>query len=271
MLKNQVALVTGVSSGIGRETALLLARRGARVFGTIRREHPGETIEGIELLHLDVTDEQSVSDAVGAVLQAANAIHVLVNNAGYAVAGAIEETSVTEARQQFDTNFFGVMRVTRAVLPVMRRQGYGRIVNMSSLAGLVPAPYRGIYSASKHALEGYTEALDHEIRQFGVRAMLVEPVFTKTKIETNRQSVLSHLSAYAEQEQRVNEAIEEKITHGDQPRAVAKAVCAAIEATHPRLRYPVGMGVILSRLRRFIPAGLFDRQLRKQFQLDPVS
>jgi NAD(P)-dependent dehydrogenase (short-subunit alcohol dehydrogenase family) len=271
MLKNQVALVTGVSSGIGRETALLLAEHGARVFGTSRKEHAGEMFDGVELLRLDVRDEQSIADAVQTTLQKAGGIHVLVNNAGYAVAGAVEETSVDEARQQFETNFFGVMRMTQAVLPVMRRQGYGRIVNISSMAGLVPAPYRGIYSASKHALEGYTETLDHEIRQFGVRALLVEPIFTRTKMETNRKPVHSHLTVYAQQEQRVNEAIEQKIAHGDQPRAVAKAICAAVEAARPRLRYPVGGGVILSRLRRFIPAGLFDRQLRKQFQLDHVA
>jgi short-subunit dehydrogenase len=245
--------------------------RGARVFGTVRREHPGETLAGVALLHLDVTSEQSVADAVQSVLQQAGRIQVLVNNAGYAVAGAVEETSVEEARQQFETNFFGVMRLTQAVLPVMRRQGYGRIVNMISMAGLVPVPYRGIYSASKHALEGYTETLDHEVRQFGIRAALVEPAFTRTSIETNRKSVHAPLSVYSEQEQRVNKALEQNVAHGDQPRAVAEAVCAAVEATRPRLRYPVGGGVALSRLRRFVPAEMFDRQVRKRFQLDKAA
>lgn len=271
MLKNPIALVTGVSSGIARETALLLAQRGARVFGTIRQEHPDETLAGIELLHLDATDEQSVTTAGQSVQQKAGGIPVLVNNAGYALAGAVEETSVEESRQQFETNFFGVMRLVQAVLPVMRRQCYGRIVNISSMAGLLPIPYRGIYSASKHALEGYAESLDHEVRQFGIRALLVEPTFTKTRIETNRKLVRASLSVYSEQEQRVNAAIEQKTAHGDQPRAVAEAVCTAVEAVRPGLRYPVAGGVGLSRLRRFIPDRMFDRQFRRQFHLDKAA
>jgi NAD(P)-dependent dehydrogenase (short-subunit alcohol dehydrogenase family) len=271
MLKNPIALVTGVSSGIGRETALLLAQRGARVLGSIRRQHLSETLAGIELVHLDVTDEQSVTTAVQSFLQKAGGIQVLVNNAGYALAGAVEETSVEKARQQFETNFFGVMRLVQAVLPVMRRQGYGRIVNISSMAGLLPIPYRGIYSASKHALEGYTESLDHEVRQFGIRAVLIEPTFTRTRIETNRKVAHAHLSVYSEQEERVNAAIEEKTARGDQPRVVAEAVCAAVEAVRPRLRYPVGGGVGLSRLRRFVPERMFDRQFRRQFQLDKAA
>jgi len=271
MHKNQVAMVTGVSSGIGRETALLLAERGARVFGTVRREQPGESLPGVELVHLDVRDDRSVQDAVKSVLEKAGSIQVLVNNAGYALAGAIEETTVEEAREQFETNFFGVMRLTQAVLPIMRQQGQGRIVNVSSMAGLLPLPYRGIYSASKHALEGYTETLDHEIRQFGVRALLVEPTFTNTKIETNRKAVRAPLSVYSELERRVDEAIAQKTAHGDQARAVAEAVGVAVEATHPHQRYPVGGGRALSRLRRFVPERLFDREFRKQFHLDEAA
>src|SRR5882757_6671232 len=137
------------------------------------------------MLRMDVTDEASVREAVQSVLQQAGQVHALVNNAGYALAGALEETSIEEAQQQFDTNFFGVLRVIQSVLPTMRQQGYGRIVNISSVAGFIPLPYRGMYAASKHALEGYTEALDHEIRQFGIRALLVEPAFTKTDIESH--------------------------------------------------------------------------------------
>jgi short-subunit dehydrogenase len=271
MLKNQVALVTGVSSGIGRETAVLLGERGARVFGTVRQAHSGESLPTIQLVHLDVRDDQSVKEAVDFVLEKADGIQVLVNNAGYALAGAVEETSVEEAREQFETNFFGVMRLTQAVLPIMRRQAYGRIVNISSMAGLLSIPYRGIYSASKHALEGYTEALDHEVRQFGIRALLVEPTFTKTRIETNRKQVRTPLSVYSDQEQRVNEAIAQKTAHGDQARLVAEAVCAAVEATRPRQRYPVGSGKSLSRLRRFVPERIFERQFRKQFHLEALT
>ena len=271
IIKNKVALVTGVSSGIGQETAQLLAERGARVFGTVRDHRPSDAIAGVELVRMDVTNESSVAKAVQAVLEQAGEIHVLVNNAGYALAGGLEETSIQEAQQQFDTNFFGALRVTQAVLPSMRRQGYGRIVNISSMVGLLPHPYRGIYAASKHALEGYTETLDHEVRQFGIRAVLIEPVFTKTNVSRNEKSTLISLDAYADQRKRVEEVIQQRIAHGDEPRAVAEVVYRALTTASPRLHYPVGEGIMLSRLRRFVPPRLFDRVFRRQFQLDEPS
>jgi NAD(P)-dependent dehydrogenase (short-subunit alcohol dehydrogenase family) len=268
MIENRVALVTGVSSGIGRETARLLAERGARVFGTVRDHRPADAIVGVELVRMDVTDESNVKEAVQSVLQQAGSIDVLVNNAGYALGGGLEETSVLEAQQQFETNFFGVLRVTHAVLPAMRRQGSGRVVNISSVLGFLPGPYRGVYAASKHALEGYTETLDHEVRQFGIRAVLIEPTFTRTSVDRNGKSAHAALAAYAEQRHRVEEVIQRNIDHGDHPRAVAEVVCRALVAESPHLRYPVGGAVTLSRLRRFVPARMFDKRLRKQFLLD---
>jgi NAD(P)-dependent dehydrogenase (short-subunit alcohol dehydrogenase family) len=173
---------------------------------------------------MDVTNESSVAKGVQSVLEQTGEIHVLVNNAGYVLTGGLEETSTQEAQQQFDTNFFGVLRVTQAVLPSMRRQRHGRIVNISSMNGLLPAPYRGIYAASKHALEGYTETLDHEVRQFGIRAVLIEPVFTKTQISRNEKSTLVTLGAYADQRERVEEVIQQSTAHGDEPRAVAEVI-----------------------------------------------
>jgi NAD(P)-dependent dehydrogenase (short-subunit alcohol dehydrogenase family) len=270
-LINKVALVTGVSSGIGQEIARLLAEHGARVFGTVRNHQPPNAIAGVQLVRMDVTNEPSVANAVQSVLEQAGAIHVLVNNAGYALAGGLEETSIQEAQQQFDTNFFGVLRVSQAVLPVMRRQGYGRIVNISSMNGLLPAPYRGIYAASKHALEGYTETLDHEVRQFGIRAVLIEPVFTKTDISRNERSTQIRLEAYADQRRRVEEVIYLSTVDGDEPRAVAKVVYRALTTASPRLHYPVGEGIMLSRMRRFVPPRLFDRVFRRRYQLDTNS
>jgi NAD(P)-dependent dehydrogenase (short-subunit alcohol dehydrogenase family) len=271
MIENKVGLVTGVSSGIGQETAQLLAERGARVFGTVRDRQPPKAIAGVELVRMDVTNESSVAKGVQSVLEQAGQIHVLVNNAGYVLAGGLEETSIQEAQQQFDTNFFGTLRVTQAVLPWMRRQGSGRIVNISSMNGLFPAPYRGIYAASKHALEGYTETLDHEVRQFGIRAVLIEPMFTKTDISRNEKSTLITLDAYADQRKRVEEVIQQSIADGDEPRVVAEAVHRALTTASPRLHYPVGEGIMLSRLRRFVPPSLFDRVFRRRFQLDGNS
>jgi NAD(P)-dependent dehydrogenase (short-subunit alcohol dehydrogenase family) len=267
-LKNKTTLVTGVSSGIGREIAQLLAERGARVFGTVRDPKSAKPIHGVEIVRMEVTDDSSVNAAVQTIEQKAGPIQCLVNNAGYGITGALEEISIVEARQQFETNFFGVLRVTNAILPGMRQQGFGRIVNISSVLGLLPAPYMGLYAASKHAVEGYTETLDHEIRRFGVRAVLIEPAYTKTKFSGNAKSARVALEVYAAERKRTTELADRETERGDDPRIVAEAVYHALTVKSPRLRYPVGQAVALSRLRRFVPAGLFDKSLRKQFQLD---
>jgi len=267
-LKNITTLVTGVTSGIGREIAQLLAERGARVFGTVRNPQSASPIPGVEIVRMDVTDDSSVNEAVQSIVRNAGPIQYLVNNAGYSLMGALEETSVDEARQQFETNLFGVLRVTNAILPGMRQQSFGRIVNISSVLGFLPAPYLGIYAASKHAVEGYTETLDHEIRRFGVRALLVEPAYTRTKLTGNTKSAKGSLAVYTEERKRLTDAVQQNIERGDDPRMVAEAVWSALTAKSPRLRYPIGKGVALSRMRRFVPAGMFDKSFRKQFQLD---
>ena len=267
-LKNKTTLVTGVSSGIGREIAQLLAERGARVFGTVRNPQSAGSIRGVDLVRMDVTEDASVSEAVQRIVLEAGPVQFLVNNAGYSFIGALEETSVAEARQQFETNLFGVLRVTNAILPGMRQQGDGRIVNISSVLGFLPAPYWGIYAASKHAVEGYTETLDHEIRRFGVRALLVEPAYTRTKLSGNSKVANITLDVYTDERKRLTSAALQNIERGDDPRMVAEAVYNALTAKSPRLRYPVGKGVGLSRMRRFVPAGMFDKSFRKQFQLD---
>src|SRR5881396_3081180 len=267
-LKNKTTLVTGVSSGIGREIAQLLAERGARVFGTVRDPKSATPIPGVEIVRMEVTDDASVNEAVQSVEKKAGPVQLLVNNAGYSVTGALEEISIEEAKQQFETNFFGVLRVTNAVLPKMRQGGYGRIVNISSALGFLPAPYWGMYAASKHALEGYTETLDHEVRRFGVRAVLVKPAQTKTNIRGNSKFAKVALDVYADERKRLTDVVQQSIEHGDDPRIVAEAVYQALTAKTPRLRYPVGKGVLFSRMRRFVPASLFDKSFRKQFQLD---
>ena len=271
MAANTVALVTGVSSGIGRETARLLAEHGARTFGTVRDLRRANPIAGVELIAMDVNHDTSVTEAVSSVLGKAGKIDILINNAGYSLAGGVEETSVEEARQLFETNFFGVLRVTQAVLPSMRQNSYGRIVNISSMLGLLPGPYHGIYAASKHALEGYTTTLDHEVRAFGIRAVLVEPMYTKTEIAKNEKSVQAAIPAYADQKQRVTEIVEQETANGDDPDDVAEVVYKAASAKSPRLHYPVGEGVMLSRFHRFVPSRLFDSVFRRRFQLDGTT
>ena len=266
-LKNKTALVTGVTSGIGREIALLLAERGARVFGTVRNPQFANPIPDVETIRMDVTDDASVSAALQTIVQKAGPVQLLVNSAGYGLVGALEETSIDEARQQFETNFFGVLRVTKAVLSAMREGGFGRIVNISSAFGFLPGPSLGIYAASKHAVEGYTETLDHEVRNFGVRAILVEPAFTRTKFNEKGKTTDTMLDVYAGLRKRMEAARQYGIEHGDDPRLVAETVFQALAAQSPRLRYPVGKAVIFGRLRRFVPAKAFDKSFRKQFQL----
>ena len=266
MERKQVVLVTGVSSGIGRAIAALLARSGFQVFGSMREiaEVPPE-VEGVRL---DVRDEASVRSCVQMVIDRAGQIDALVNNAGVALFGSAEETSIEEAKQLFETNFFGVLRMSAAVLPIMRKQQHGRIVTIGSVVGFVPAPYHGIYAASKHAVEGYSESLDHEVRQFGIRVSVIEPGFTKTEIIRNSQVIAHPLRDYAKERARVLDVVHEHIADGGNPGRVASVVLKALTSRAPRLRYPVGREAALtSRLRAFAPAGIFDKGLRKQFGL----
>ena len=270
MSQGKVVLITGVSSGIGRAIAGLLSRSGFRVSGTIRGNvEPRKTTEGVELVRLDVREGESVRSCVRTVLDRAGRIDALVNNAGYTLIGSLEETSIEEAKQLFETNFFGVLRMTQAVLPFMREQRSGRIVNVGSVVGIVPAPYQGIYSASKHALEGYSQSLDHEVRQFGIRVSTIEPSFTRTNIAQNSQVASSLLEAYAGGRDRVLNATQQNIAKGGTAQGVAEVVLRALTTQSPRSRYLVGREAkFVTGLWKFGPSRIFDWGLRRQFQLD---
>jgi short-subunit dehydrogenase len=183
----QVALVTGASSGIGFATATLLASNGFRTFGTSRTPGLHKGPAGVEMLELDVASDDSARALVEAVDARAGPIEVLVNNAGYGLFGAIEETSLVEARAQFETNFWGAVRITAHVLPGMRERRSGRIINISSVLGFMAIPFHAYYVAAKHALEGYSEALSLELRPFGVHVALIEPAYTRSLYFDHRQ------------------------------------------------------------------------------------
>jgi NAD(P)-dependent dehydrogenase (short-subunit alcohol dehydrogenase family) len=268
MSEKAVAVVTGVSSGIGRASALELARHGFRVFGTVRGATPDLPAE-IEPVVMDVRDDGSVARAVAEIVSRAGRIDVLVNNAGSSIVGAVEETGTDQAQSLFEVNFFGAVRVTRAVLPTMRQQRRGRIVFVSSLAGLLPAPFMGFYAASKHALEGYSESLDHEVRTLGIRSLLVEPGFMKTRIGQNSTRASAHIGDYATARERAEVSLAAAVEAGEDPALVARVVREAITAARPRLRYPVGKGSrTLTKLRGWLPESIFDRSLRKEMRLD---
>jgi short-subunit dehydrogenase len=222
----------------------------------------------VELVQLDVTDAASVTGAVSAVIQRAGRIDVLVNNAGFGVFGAAEESSVAQAQQLFDTNFFGLVRLTREVLPYLRAQGSGRIINISSVLGFLPAPYGALYAASKHAVEGYSESLDHETREFGVRVSVVEPGYTNTSFEANAAEADSPIDSYAAIREHVQRVLTEAVHAGDDPAVVAQVVLKAATSRTPKLRYPAGpLARQLSLLKKFAPAALLDRGIRKANKL----
>ncbi|OSC43258.1 oxidoreductase [Mycobacterium decipiens] len=267
-----VVVVTGVSSGIGRAIANTFAARGFEVFGTSRNPQRTKPIPGVELVALDVTDAASVAEAVATVLQRAGRIDILVNNAGVGVLGAAEESSITQARGLFDTNFFGLVRLTREVLPYLRAQRSGRIINIGSVLGILPAPYAALYAASKHAVEGYSESLDHETREFGVRVSVVEPAYTNTSFETNATDADSPIDSYATTRERIRHVLTEAVRVGDDPEVVAQVVVKAATSRAPRLRYPAGpLARRLSLLRRFAPSALVDKGIRKANKLTTTS
>lgn len=264
-----VVLVTGASSGIGEAIANKLVTEGYRVYGTSRRGAASGQYP-FPMLALDVTDDASVAAAVEELLARERRIDVLVNNAGFGIAPApAEESSIEQAKALLDTNFLGVVRMTQAVVPQMRRQGSGRIINMSSILGLVPMPYVALYVASKHAVEGYSEALDHELRSEGIRVSAIEPAYTKTQFEANNIEPDAKRDQYQKLRQHLAQVVGEAMKNADEPSVVADVVLTAIRAAQPKRRYTAGKAAAqLQFMRRFAPTSLLDAGIRKSLQLD---
>jgi len=266
-MKQKNILITGVSSGIGEATAHALAAAGHCVFGTARNPEKVTPIRGVELIKMDVHNDDSVRDGIEQILQKAGRIDVVINNAGVSLVGPVEATSDAEAQAVFDTNVFGVLRVVRAVLPAMRQVRNGLIINLSSVLGFLPAPFMGIYAASKHALEGLSESLDHEVRGFGVRVVLVEPSFTKTKLDTNAARTARGIDGYGAVLARSIEVVQQQVGSAPEPKEVAKEIITILNGSH-RLRRPAdGRAKLLRFLRRFAPVGVVDKSLRGAFGL----
>ena len=269
MSDQKVVLITGASSGVGQATARLLSQRDYKVFGTSRNPARAEALPAVEMLPLDVRQEDSVRACVAAVSARGGRIDVLINNAGQELAGALEELSSEEVRAQFETNFFGAARMISEVLPLMRRQKHGHIVNVTSLAGLAPIPFLGMYSAAKFALEGYSEALAHEVQPFGIRVSLAEPWFLKTAMASNRQFAANRIPDYDPWRQRALQAVRAHEENGPGPELVAKTLLQIVTSRSPRLRYQVGSRAkSIERLRRFLPAKVFFQAARGTFSLD---
>jgi NAD(P)-dependent dehydrogenase (short-subunit alcohol dehydrogenase family) len=268
-LERPIAIVTGASSGIGQATAERLAVAGYKVYGTSRRAAQSGQ-RSFEMLPLDVTSDASVEAVVTEVMRVQGHIDLLVNNAGFGVAPAgAEESSIDQARSIFETNFFGIVRMTRAVVPHMRRHGSGRIINIGSVLGFLPMPYGALYAATKHAVEGYSESLDHELRTRGIRVSVVEPAYTKTPFDANVLEPDAKLDEYRAVRAVLGKRLKEVMAVADPPSVVADVVLRAASAARPKLRYTAG-GVAgrLRLLRRFAPAGLMDAGIRRDLRLD---
>jgi NADP-dependent 3-hydroxy acid dehydrogenase YdfG len=273
---SKAVLVTGCSSGIGRATALELAERGWRVYATARRlETLGDlAAKGCQTLVLDVTDEDSMRAAVNAVTEAEGAVGVLVNNAGYSQSGAVETVPLEEARRQFETNVFGLLRLCQMVLPGMREQRWGKIVNVSSMGGRLTFPGGGLYHATKYAVEALSDAMRFEVRGFGVDVIIIEPGLIITNFgDVAAGSVESAVEdgAYADFNRSVAKLTEQAYRGsmarlGSGPEAVAKAITRAISAKRPRARYPVTPSAhLLINQRRLLPDRVWDLIMRTQY------
>jgi NAD(P)-dependent dehydrogenase (short-subunit alcohol dehydrogenase family) len=274
---SKAVLITGCSTGIGRATAELLAKRGWTTYATARKLESIADLEasGCKLLSLDVCDEQSMRSAVAAVEEAEGAVGALVNNAGYSQSGAVEDVPLELARRQFETNVFGLVRMCQLALPGMRRQGWGRIVNVSSMGGRLTFPGGGFYHATKHAVEAISDALRFEVQGFGIGVVVIEPGLIKTRFgETAAGSIdeaQARDGAYAEFNAAVAKATAEVYEGplarlGSGPEKVARTIERAISARRPRPRYVVTASARLALTqRRLLTDRMWDRFLATQF------
>jgi short-subunit dehydrogenase len=265
----KVVLVTGASSGLGSAIAAALAARSYQVFGTART--PAVPSPGFKMLALDVTQDESVKRCIADVIQFAGRIDAVINNAGMGIAGAIEDTAPAEAQSQFETNFFGTHRVCRAVLPIMRVQRAGTIINMSSLAGRIALPFQGFYSATKFAIEAYTEALRMEVRPFGIAVSMIEPGDFATAFTANRRMTIATrpASPYYESASRAIAimARDERANRDLSP--IVRTVQMILASRHPALRYPRANAIqrTFNALRPLLPQGLTEYLIRDTYGL----
>ena len=248
----QVAIITGCSSGIGYETSILLAKNGFKTYATMRNVEKGDKLKDIaekenldlKIIKLDVTDDYSIKNAINEIIQETSRIDILVNNAGNNIAGTVEDLSIEEFKEQFETNFFGLVRVTKAVLPIMRNQKSGIIVNLSSIVGKMAIPLNSAYTSSKFAVEGFSESVRYELEDFGIKVILIEPGVIKSNfyenIKMSKNSLADPKSPYQPITQKIFEAFLSMIQYAFPAKIVADVILEAITSDNPKIRYAVG-------------------------------
>jgi len=279
MQGDKVALVTGSSSGIGFETSLRLARAGFNTYASMRNLEKSKNITEIakkeklplQVVQLDVNNDGSVKDAIVKILKADQRIDVLINNAGYGLFGSVEDTSIEEIKAQFETNFFGVVRVTQQVLPLMRRQNSGTIVNVSSVGGRIGLPALSAYHSTKFALEGLSESIAFELEPFGIRVVIIEPGVIRTNIlnsSSSAKKALDPKSPYFSLSQKLNDNFKSMMVSelSSPPEEVAKVILQAVTSENPQLRYSVGDDAAnLIHARKNMPDKEFRKMIMKNF------
>lgn len=267
-MAGKVILISGASRGIGRAIAEKLAAQGHTVYGT-SREPDHVVIHNVRMLRLDVTSDGSALAAIQSVVGKSGRLDVLINNAGISQWGALEEISMEETQALFDTNFYGMIRMVKQALPIMREQGEGKIINISSIAGILAVPYQGMYSASKYAVEGYSEALRHEVKAFGIRVSIVQPGDINTTIDDVESN--KTIPAYAAPRARAKIIHEDSMKNAPSPEIVANVVARIVKSRRPKLRYAVGKESFVPIAKRFVPTGLGEMWVRRWFKLDAKS
>jgi len=263
----RAVLITGAASGIGRTCAEHLAAAGWRVFATDSNAPSASMADGrIEFVEMDVDDEDSVHGAVATVVAKAGRLDAVVNNAGFALMGAVEDTEISEAKAIFETNFFGVLRVCRATMPALRASGGGHIINIGSLGGVVGLPFSGLYCASKFALEGMSESLRLETRPFGIHVVLVEPGDFRTRIMANRHmAAASQIGLYRAALDKFMHRRRQEEANAPTPEPVARLVECILNHRAPKMRYAVGKYSqrIVIPLKRYLPPRIFEWSFRQ--------
>ncbi|HUX58206.1 MAG TPA: SDR family oxidoreductase [Bacteroidales bacterium] len=266
----KVILITGISSGFGKQTAELLAAKGHTVYGTVRKD--SQINPAVTALKMDLINIESIKQAIQTVLQKEGKIDVLINNAGMHTGGPIETSPIENIKLQLDTNFMGMVHLTREVLPVMRKQGSGTIINFSSIGGLMGLPFQAFYSAGKFAIEGFSEALRMEVRQFNIKVILINPGDFHTNNSANRRNFLAPTATtdpYYEQFTKTLTIIEEDETNGWEPVIMARKVVNIVECKNPHQRYIIASfeQKIAVLLKYILPGKLFRRILEDHYKI----
>lgn len=263
-------MVTGASSGFGKETASLLAEHGLKVYGT-SRSPTAQTDSGIRMLQLNVDNDESVENCVKELLDETGRLDIVINNAGFVLTGGAEETPLADAKAQFETAFWGCVRMIKASLPTMRKQQSGQIINISSMAAILPVPFEGYYAAAKAALLAWSEALRHEVKNLGIKVSVVEPGFFRTNLGSTRKSAGTIIEDYDKLRERAVKTLDEDFRKGADPMIVAETILRIIKSRSPKLEYPVGKEKRYRTLKHILPQSVMESGVRRHWKLDKTE